>query len=602
MTPKSNFHLMIISALVAAFLLPACAPQSATETPAPMETTTIMPDTSKKDLTIWMNSSPTTLNPYLAGGEKDLEPSRISYEPLATFDSDGNLVPILAAEIPSVENGDLDANKEYVTWRLRQDVFWSDGKPFTADDVKFTYEYVIDPEVKSVATAEYSQIVSVEALDDFTVKVTFENGNPAWSTPFVGTRGVILPRHIFEAYKGANARNAEANTVPVGTGPYRVKKPEDGQPAIKPQEVILLGLQVVKTTKIVFEPNPKYRFPDKLAFKQVIWRGGGGTDLAKRQLLDEGVLDIVYRFPIESLDLLGNGSKAKLVSSFIPGVDQLYINRTDPFTPSADGEYSSREVPHPLFSDKVVRQAFAYAINHDELAAVYGALGKPAYVTLIAPPQFQSSKIFYEYNTAKANDLLDKAGYLDENKDGFREKDGVKMKVVFVTTTSPILQQEQKIIQKNLGAIGIDVEIKQVDSSILFGDDTTNPDSEFRFNSDMMMFNQSSDSPNPSSFMENWTCARIPQKSNDWTAGNNDQRWCNPEYDALLGQANVELDDDNREKMFIKLNEMLVEDVVMIPLVWPARAFGVNVNLTGFAPTPWDTFTWNMQDWHFIQP
>jgi peptide/nickel transport system substrate-binding protein len=600
MTPRQNIRLIIIIILAGAFfLLPACAPQSVTPEPV-LPTATIIPVPAKKVLRIWNPESPTTLNPYLTDGVKDFQPSRIVYEPLASFNEAGELIPILAAEVPSRENGGLPADGKSVTWLLRRDVHWSDGEPFTADDVLFTYSYITDPDVKAKVGSEYSQIAGVDVVDDFTIKITFKDKNPAWALPFVGIRGVILPRHIFENFKGASAREAPANKLPIGTGPYQVK-----EPGIKPQEVILLGLQVVKTTKIVFEPNPNYRFQDKLAFRQIVWYGGGDTTVARRQLLEEGSLDVMYGFPIESLDLLGDGSKAKLVSSFIPGVDQIYVNRTDPFTPSADGEYSSVDVPHPLFgkdSDKRIRQAFAYAINRDALAKLYGVLGKPAYATLIDPPQFRSSSTPYKYDRATANALLDEVGYVDTNGDGFREKDGENIKIVFVTFVDRIALQEQKLIQKDLEAIGIDVEARQVDPSIMFSYDTTNQDSEFRFNADLMMFNQRSLSPDPSAFLQNWTCIQIPQKSNNWTAGNNDQRWCNPEYDDLLKQANIELNNGMRRDMFLRLNDMLTEDVAMIPLVWPAIAYGVNADLGGLAPTPWDTLTWNVQDWYFANP
>jgi peptide/nickel transport system substrate-binding protein len=596
MTPQKKVRLIMTIALAVVFLLPACISQAATELPEPTGTAAATPVPAKKVLNIWNRESPTILNPYLSSGIKDLEPSRIPYEPLASYNGDGELIPVLALEIPSLENDGLAADGKSVIWKLRQDVFWSDGEPFTADDVKFTYDYIIDPEVKAAVSSEYSQVTLVEALDDFTIKITFKDVNPAWSLPFVGIRGVILPRHIFASYKGANAREAPANTLPVGTGPYRVK-----EPGIKPQEVILLGLQVVKTTKTVFEPNPYFRFQDKLAFKQVIWHGGGATDVARKQLLEEGVLDVMYEFPFESLELLGDGSKAKLVSVFPPGVHQIFINQSDPFTLSADGEFSNKEIPNRLFDDKVVRQAFAHAMNRDALAALYGALGKPAYATLIDPPQFRSSGEFYKYDLAEANKLLDDAGYVDTDGDGIREKGGKPMKVIFTIVTTPIALKGQEIIQKDLKSIGIDVAPKQVDSSIAFGD-PTNPDHAFRFNADMLMFRQRSLSRDPTAYMKNWTCARIPQKADNWTAGSNYPRWCNPEYDALLEQTSVVLDPVKRQEMFIKLNDMLIEDVAMIPLVWSASAFGVNVNLTGFAPTPWDSFTWNIQDWRFTQP
>jgi peptide/nickel transport system substrate-binding protein len=600
MTTQKSIFLIVAAVLIAVFSLSACAPVTV-ETPGPAPTAVPTVQAVLRDLTVLQRQSPTSLNPHLSRSVKDLEPSRIVYEPLATFNVDGILIPILAAEIPSLENGGLAADGKSVIWKLRRDVRWSDGVPFTANDVVFTYSYITDPEVKAGTKSDYGQITNVEVVDNSTVKVTFKDVNPAWAVPFVGNGGVILPRHIFEAYKGANAREAPANTMPVGTGPYLVK-----EPGIKPQEVLFLGSQIVKTTKIVFEANPYYRFPDKITFHRIIWRGGGTADDAANRSLQVGDVDLAYDLDLVDLAKLSNllansDNKGKLVSVYGAAVERVLLNRTNPNKPSADGEYSSLEVPHPLFSDKKIRQAIAHAINRDAIAQLYGDLGLPTSVNLVAPPQYRSSSVFYEYDPEKAKALLDEAGCTDSNGDGFREKDGVKMKVVLQNTVGAIQQQIYKIIQKDFTAIGIDTELKMVDSSIMFGSGATNPDADTRFNADMMIFRFRSLSPDPSAYMESWTCKSIPQKSNDW-GGGNDERWCNPEYDALIEKAKIELDPAKRQEMFIQLNDMLIEDVVMLPTVWRATALGVNKELAGLTPTPWDSITWNVYEWHFTSP
>ena len=601
--PK-NIYLIMLVGLMMVYLLPACAPQ-APVAPTQGETSgepVAEPVTikTKRVLTMWNPDSPTTLNPHLTRSIKDIEPARLVYEPLATFNKDGALIPILASEIPSLENGGVAADGKSVTWKIRENLRWSDGEALTAGDVVFTYEYVTDPEAKANTASDYSKIVSVEALDDLTVKISFPDVTPGWAGPFVGNGGVILPRHIFEANKGAGAREAPANTMPVGTGPYRVRAP-----GIKPQEVLLLGAQVVKTTKIVFEPNPYYRLPEKIAFDQVVWLGGGMVSEAARRVFEEGSLDVGYTFdaiPPQTLStFLESGDKGKLVLAFGAGVNRILVNQTDPNHADASGEYSSTQAPHPLFSDKRIRQAIAYAINREALAAEYGKNGLPTDVNLVSPPQYRSNSVFYPYDLEKAKSLLDEAGLVDKDGDGFREKDGVKIKLVFQSFVSSILQASQKIVQQDLKAIGIDVELKITDSSIMFGAGAANPDAYSRFNADLMMFQWRSLSPDPSSYMGNWTCASIPQKVNNWS-GNNMERWCNPEYDALLAQANKELDPAKRQKMFIELNDMLVEDVALIPVVWRSTGLGVSQRLQGLDPTPWDSVTWNIQDWSFSTP
>jgi len=160
---------------------------------------------------------PTLLNPHFAVGAKDSEGCRIFYEPLAAWDPNGNLVPVLAAEIPDIENGGIAADGMSVTWKLKRGVQWHDGRPFTADDVVFNWEYASDPATAAVTIGSY-QDVKVEKLDGLTVRVLFEKPMPFWAGR---VNSMIIPKHLFEPYKGANSRDALANLKPVGTGAYR---------------------------------------------------------------------------------------------------------------------------------------------------------------------------------------------------------------------------------------------------------------------------------------------------------------------------------------------------------------------------------------------
>ena len=140
--------------------------------------------------------APTLLNPHFASGTKDQIASRIFYEPLAGWDKEGNLIPQLAAEVPTRANGGLSEDGTTVTWKLKKDVKWHDGKPFTADDVVFTWEYAADPATAAYTTGAYKDI-KVEKVDDFTVKVIFAKPTPFWADPFVGVAGMIIPKHHF---------------------------------------------------------------------------------------------------------------------------------------------------------------------------------------------------------------------------------------------------------------------------------------------------------------------------------------------------------------------------------------------------------------------
>ncbi|MFL7792208.1 MAG: peptide ABC transporter substrate-binding protein [Anaerolineae bacterium] len=594
------FTLMVVVLLLVACVNQTGGPQA---TPTELQGTPV-PTVSGRGagdvlkLLYW--EAPTFLNPHLTTGTKDLDVCRVVYEPLASFDKEGNLVPILAAEIPSLDNGSLDPGGLWVIWKLKQNVKWSDGQPFTADDVLFTFEYITNPDVGAYTIYSYDAVDNVEVLDEYTVKVNFKAPNPAWTLPFIGIDGMIIPRHVFEEYNNAGAREAPPNTLPVGTGPYYVLPP-----GIKPQEVLFLGTQLMETNKIVFEPNPYFREPDKPYFRRIELRGGGTVNEAARLVLEDGLVDFAYNLAIsaEELDRLEtDDSPGQIVANFGATVEMLELNRTDPNKETTEGERSSLEFPHPFFSDLKVRQAFSYAIDREAIAALYGPAGSPESNILVAPDLYASPNTSYEYDLGKAATLLDEAGWIDTDGDGIRDKDGVKMKVLYHTSENEIRQETQRIIKRALESIGIEVELKFIDAATYLGGDPDNPNTVEHFYADIQTYDISAFSPDPGGYMQFWTCAQIPQMENDWLAGLNTTRQCNPEYDALYDQSTRELDPEKRRQMFIEMNDMLIEDVVMVPLVRIARISGVSRSLEGVDLTPWDSSLWNIKDWRRATP
>ncbi len=584
---------------VGSALRPASTSASYLPTPTPIPT----PSMAEADdtLRIFNPQAPTTLNPHRTLSMKDFEPARITYEPLASYDRQGGLIPFLAKEIPTLENGEVAADGLSVTWKLKDGVLWSDGQPFTADDVLFTYQYVTNPATAASTAPSYANVARVEVIDPLTVRVVFKTPTSAWAVPFVGTQGMMLPRHVFGGYNGPNAGDAPGNLMPVGTGPYRVMNP-----GIKPQEVLLLGTQLMPTNKVTFEANPYYRNKAKIPFRRIIYQGGGTAQQAARAVLQEGTVDYAYelgQLSPQDLEALKSSTKGQLVTNFGSRVERIMLNQKDPNQVTQDGERSNVTFPNPIFSDIRVRQAFAHSINRDAIAQLYGITGKPTGNNLISPPTFPADRrVAYDYNLDKARALLDEAGWIDTNDDGIREKDGVKLRVVFVGKPSGIVQATQQIIQKDLALIGVDVSIRIVDSAVLFGAGAANPDSMYRFNADMIEAAYRNPSPDPSNYMGQWTCDQIPQKINNWAAGVNVERWCNAAYDALLQKAKTEQDPEKSRQMYIQMEDMQLNDVVMIPIVYQADVLGANKGLAGIDLTPWDATTWNIKDWRRVAP
>ncbi len=535
--------------------------------------------------------APTVVNPHLSIGTKDLSASRIVYEPLASFDKDGRLIPLLAAEIPSLENGAVAADGRSVTWTLKKDVKWADGVPFTADDVLFTFKYATNSDVGTTTSATYEIVENVEVLSDHTVKVNFKTVNPAWALPFVGVNGMIIPRHLFEDYNGPNWREAPANLQAIGTGAYRVAE-------FIEEDILIIGEDVVSTIKIVYEPNPHFREADRPFFRRVELRGGGDAKVAAEAVLKESTIDYGYNLQvaIETLEELEAEGKGILYNPPTAWTERIMINFTDPNRETAAGERSSTAFPHPVLTDKRVRQALSLGIDRERITKLYGKTGRLATNILISPSIYASPNTTWDYDLEEAATLLDDAGWVDRDGDGVREKDGQHLSIIFQTSVNAVRQKTQEIIKESLESIGFDVELKIIDSSIYFGPVRDNTNTRRHFYADLEEFAFSNKSPDPGAYLKAWTCGEAAQMVNNWSAANW-SRYCNPTFDALHERSTKELDPDKRRQLIIEMNDLLIEDVAVIPMVERALAFGVAKSLEGVEPTPWDVDVWNIKDW-----
>ncbi|MEM7761878.1 MAG: peptide ABC transporter substrate-binding protein [Cyanobacteria bacterium P01_A01_bin.40] len=544
--------------------------------------TTNQQQNSTLKLLYWQ--APTILNPHLSTGFKDAEASRISLEPLASFDNEANLIPVLAESIPTMDNGGVAKDGKSVTWKLKQNIKWSDGEPFTAEDVVFTYNFLSNPEVGAVSAGTYEVVASVEAIDDYTVKVNFKEVNPAWSLVFVGGEGMILPQHIYQSFNGGNARSAPANLKPIGTGAYRVVDFRPGD-------------------TVIYEPNPEFRQREQLGFERIELKGGGDATSAARAVLQTGDADFAYNLQVEApvLDKLAAAGQGKVVSNYGALMERLIINHSDPNQVAPSGERSSVDFPHPFFSDRTVRQALALAVDRDTIAEqLYGVTGKATPNFLVAPPEYASANTSYEYNPQLAQQLLDQAGWQDSNGNGTRDKDGIEMQLVFQTSVNPLRQKTQAVIKQGLQSIGVGVELKSIDPSVYFSSDSSNTDTVERFYADLQMFTTGNTSPDPAAYMNFATCAQIPQQANNWS-GDNNSRYCNPEYDRLWQAASQELDPEKRQQLLIEMNDLLIENTVVIPLVHRADVMAFGNSLTGYEPTAWDMRTWDIMNWQRVE-
>jgi peptide/nickel transport system substrate-binding protein len=519
----------------------------------------------------------TLLNPHFAIGTKDQEGCRIFYEPLAGWDADGNLVPTLAAEIPSKENGGLAEDFRSVVWKLKRGVKWHDGMPFTADDVVFNWEYARTPETAAVTIGSYKDI-KVEKIDDFTVRVSFAKPTPYWADAFVGLYGMIIPKHLFADYIGGKSRDAPANLKPVGTGPYLFVD-------FKPGDMVRAKL------------NPDYHVPNRPYFDTLEVKGGGDAVSAARAVLQTGEYDYAWNMQVEDEILLKLESGGKGTVSIVPGgnIEFIMLNATDPAV-EVDGERASLKTKHPLFSDPAVRQAINLLIDRASIEKfIYGRTATATANFLNNPERVRSKNTKFEFNIEKANQILEAAGW-KKGTDGVRAKDGKSLRFVFQTSINAPRQKTQAIVKQACQKAGIDVELKSVVGSVFFSSDAANPDTYPHFYCDAQMYNTTMPQADPQIFMNQGVSWEAATKENKWQ-GRNVSRWQSKEYDEVYKQAEQELDAVKRAAMYIKLNDLAVGDNHILPVAYRPKIMAVNGNLS--APfSGWDNDLWQVANWY----
>lgn len=521
--------------------------------------------------------APTLLNPHFAAGTKDQEACRLFYEPLAGWDAEGNLRAILASEIPSNENGGVSKDGLSVIWKLKPNVTWHDGRRFSADDCVFTWRYCSDPATTAVNITTF-QGVKVEKVDDLTIRVSFARPTPFWADAFVGARGVILPKHIFESYIGAPARDAGANGKPVGTGPYKFT-------SFKPGDFLSAAI------------NPNYHAPNRPHFDSVEIKGGGDAVSAARAVLQAAEYDFAPNLQVEDeiLRKLEEGGKGRAEFIESGNIEFIAIQHADPFT-DVDGERSHPNTRHPILSDKAVRDALNLLVDRGAIEKyIYGRAGLATANFINNPKRFRSQKTKWEFNLAAANKVLDAAGWT-RGADGVRTKGGRKLQLTLQTSINAPRQKAQAVVKQAFQKAGIALDLKQIAASVFFSTDPGNGDTYQHFYSDLEMIQATVNGPDPALLTSQFCSWAMASKPNRWQ-GRNITRWKSEAYDRAFDAAQQEIDPVKRAELFIRMNELVVEDVAVIPVVYRPSTAGVRADLR--APlSGWDNNLWLISDWY----
>jgi peptide/nickel transport system substrate-binding protein len=521
------------------------------------------------------------MNPFLSGGTKDVEAASLVLEPLARYDETGALTPWLAESIPTVENGGVSPDLLSITWTLKPGLLWSDGTPVTANDAVFTWRYCTHPEGGCAQAPNFADVTAVEAVDDRTIRITFGLPKPFPYGPLVGAQSPLIQAAQFADCLGAKAPECtDANFKPIGTGPFVVTD-------FKANDVVTLAA------------NPNYRDAAKPAFATVVFKGGGDAASAARSVLETGEFDYAWNAQVapEILAQMAMAGKGELVSAFGTLVERIHVNQTDP-NPALGDTRSTAAHPHPFLTNVNVVKALSLAIDREVLVeAGYGEAGSVT-CNLVPAPEMNASKNndwCMTQDMAEANRLLDAEGWT-KGGDGIRAKDGVRMSVLYQTSTNPVRQDVQALVKQWWNELGVEVELRNVDAGVFFGGDPASPDTFQKFYADLQMFANNFDGTDPEKYLGEWVCNEFPRPETQWQ-GNNISRWCDPAYDALHQELSKTAGLEARAALAIRLNDMIVNSPSYIPLVYRGRVSAKAVTLEGVKVNPWDSELWNIADW-----
>ncbi|CAN5772175.1 peptide ABC transporter substrate-binding protein [soil metagenome] len=530
--------------------------------------------------------APSIVNPFLSSGTKDVMAGSLVLEPLASNSPTIDMVPKLAAEIPTLDNGGVAEDLLSITWTLKEDLMWSDGTPVTANDAVFTWEYCTDEATGCSFTANFDGVSNVVAEDDLTIRIEFESETPNPYLPFVSAQSPVLQAAQFADCVGAAANACtEANTMPIGTGPYMVTE-------FRAEDTVL------------YEMNPNYRgiAEGKPFFGSVEIKGGGDAAGSARSILEVGDADYGWNLQVEpavlaSMEAAGLG---RVEVGFAANMEHINLNQTNNRNPDNPSDYMDGNNPHPLFHNNPdLARAMSMAINREELVAVgYGDTGQVTCNVWPAEPAVSTNNDWcMTQDIEGANTLLDEAGIVDTNGDGIREVDGVELVLDYSTSTNQVRQDFQALIEEYWAEIGIQANMRNADASVFFDGTGNNPDSYVAFLADILMYTFVP-LPDPQAHFLGYTTQEMVDSSNNF-AGANVPRYSNPEFDAKYEELASTADPDERIRLTIELNDIMINDSVIIPLVYRGSVSAFLNEIQGVGQlNGWDSEYWNIEEWY----
>jgi peptide/nickel transport system substrate-binding protein len=558
--------------IIFSFLLSSCGSSNRHESTQAVD----IPHKSKYGgtITLIIPEEPSSLNPYLADALMVRQISDATIVGLVIPNERGQYEARLVVQIPTVSNGGVSADKKTITWRLRDEIKWSDGEPLTSDDIKYTWQVISNSKSGAFnGTQGFDLITDIETPDQLTAIVHYR-------TPYVGYLGQfslgLLPRHA--TGKPEEMNKWAWNKFPVSTGPFIVTEWHEGE-------------------SIIMERNPHYfqegkPFIDRLIFQVV------SEPAVQTALMKQGDAD-VHLWPSEIPDEYAKAVGNVAVQRLVPGIWNMAIdfNLSNP-----NGEVSEIVSPHPILGDIRVRQAIVQAIDYETLI-------KHVLQDTVTSTSNPFAYGWYEcsqerklgYDLAKSKELLEQAGWI-EGSDGIRRArhalyadDGTKLSLELLgyTNFEPLSLTEQ-FVAENLKAAGFEIRIQNYDFSTFFGSfQGGSPRKKGNF--DMVIYDHGLPIEPQGKVESNWLSTEIPTSANP--DGNNIFRWQNPLADQAIKEAGGTFDQSARRNAYCRLGNLIQEDAVQAYLYLFQDNYGFSNRLNGYTLSTWGSMTWDVENW-----
>lgn len=511
------------------------------------------PTTPTGRVIVGLSQEPTVFNPLMVHIEVDDGVYFSMFDALFRISADGVIVPNLAVEVPTQSNGGI--SEDGLTWRikLRDDVTWHDGEPFTAEDVKYTLELVTNPDFRAWRTTGHVLVKDITVVSPTEITWQMDEAFPPYLSFLTET--FIVPKHILGAADDPNT--APFNQAPVGTGAFKWGERLAGD-------------------RLELVANPDYfgegPYVEKLIFKYI------------------PNLTVLYtQFKSGEVDLVGqsyitpdNYAEAKSLP-----------DRTVELVPSASFEFVMLNQERPQFKELAVRQALYAAMDRQTIVdAIY--YGVPSLTETFMPKQsyyYNPDLPKQEFNLDRARQILDDAGW-KPGANGIREKDGVRLTFKNSTTSGDHLREQlQQFLQQTFAEIGVEMTIENLPPAVMWGDFWTlskfdsavvgstyliaaDPDVTYRFHSNA-----------------------IPAQGGQ---GSNNSQYVNPEVDKLLVEGSRTFDTEKRREIYFRVQEIIRRDLPLLPMYSKTHVYGRKADLMGYrANTNTRTECWNAASWYW---